>query len=458
MSKKSIINIIIILVYAFITLFVIMHHEIWGDEAQAWLVVRDLDFWGIIKHVRTEGHPLLWYFLILPFAKLKFSVFSMQILNWLFMVAGAALLLWKAPFNYFCKISVLCSAGFLYWFPALARSYSLIPVLLFFLAIFYKKQKEHPYIYSTILILLANVHVIMLGFCSALFVLFIWENRKKEFIFPSMIMFSGILSVILYLYGAQNENLTVQNYHQILSLQLLSNTYKNIIFNIYGSIRPLYMWIFSIFCIATSILLLKQNRKMLFIFVTNFLFQFCIFLFIWGIIAQRAYLILLTGLFCLWITFEKLSSNKIKILFNIIIALTFFVSAKYALEITIKDALLNFSDGKNAAEYIKKAIPDDAFIISNSPITTSAISIYLPENKWKFYYEKYNSFYTYAIWNKVAPNPTDPLPITDLTAKYGTIYVLMSGNCYYTDIKPVYSSKNNVMMAQEKYYIYKFGK
>ena len=155
--NKKLVNIVLLIIYAIVTLIITCHHEIWGDEAQAWLVVRDLDFWGIIRHVRTEGHPLLWYFVLFPLAKLHLPVISMQILNWILVVAGAGLFVWKAPFSNFCKISVLCSSGFLYWFPALARSYCLIPLLLFSIAILYKKQKEHPYLYAILLVLLANV-------------------------------------------------------------------------------------------------------------------------------------------------------------------------------------------------------------------------------------------------------------------------------------------------------------
>lgn len=455
MNKKYIIISIIILIYAFITSGIMMHHELWGDEAQAWLVVRDLDICGIIRHVRTEGHPLLWYFILLPFAKLHFPVISMQIVSWSIVTIAGGILLLKSPFNMFTKISVLCSSAFLYWYPALARSYCLIPILLFLLAYLYKKQKEHPYLYVLTIALLANVHIVMLCFCSVLLLLFFADNRGKRFLYPSLTGIISILFVVFYLYGSQNENLSVQGYNQIFSPGLIFDTYKNIIFNIYGSISPVFITIFSLFCIVTIIFLFKKDKKMFFVFVAHFLYQFCIFLFVWGIIAQRAWTLILVGLFCLWVAFEKTNSLKTKSVLNTVIALTFLFSINYAVTMMFKDLFLTFSDGKNAAEFIKKNIPENAFIISNSPITTSSVSIYLPSDKWKFFYHKYNDFYTYTIWNKVAPNPTDPLPLDEMLKKYETIYVLMSGNCYYTDIKPIYTSKNNVMMAQEKYYIYK---
>lgn len=126
LCTKNILNIVILAVYAVFTFVMLLHHEIWADEAQVWLVVRDLSPVGIFEHVRTEGHPLLWYLMVFPFAKiLHFSnaIFSMQLLNWLIVLAGMAVLFFKSPFNIYVKSSILLSSGFLYWFPLNARSY-----------------------------------------------------------------------------------------------------------------------------------------------------------------------------------------------------------------------------------------------------------------------------------------------------------------------------------------------
>ena len=353
MNKKSILLIIVLLIYALITFVIMMHHEIWGDEAQAWLVSRDLDFAGIIKHVRTEGHPLLWYFVILPFAKLNLPVVSMKIINWLIVLAGAGIFMWKAPFSIFSKISVLISSAFLYWFPALARSYCLVPLLLFLLAAFYKKQKEHPYLYAVLVILLAQTHVIMFAFCCALFVLFVLENRKKEFALSSLIIFCGLLSVFLYLCGSRAENSIVQSYHNGFSPELLNLIYKNVVFNIYNSVSVFYTVIFTAFCTFCAVLLLIKDRKLLFVWAFHHLYQFFIFVFIWGIIAQRAYTLLFVSLFCLWIIYEKFETKISKIVINTFISLTFLATLPACANIITRDWIFTFSDGKNAAEFIK---------------------------------------------------------------------------------------------------------
>src|SRR5215472_9725730 len=42
--------------------YTIQHHEKWADEAQAWLIARDLDLRTIWFHeLRYEGSPGLWH-------------------------------------------------------------------------------------------------------------------------------------------------------------------------------------------------------------------------------------------------------------------------------------------------------------------------------------------------------------------------------------------------------------
>ena len=183
---KNKFNIIVLLLFFAAGLCGVLHHELWRDETQVWLVVRDLNIFGVFDHVRNEGHPLLWYIIVLPFAKIKLPVISMQILSFIFMSAAAGVFLWKSPFSKIAKLSVVFSAGFLYWLTIISRSYSLVPLFLFLLALYYPRQKEHPYIYSIFNILLANTHILMFGFSSALCILFGYknifkphENRKK---------------------------------------------------------------------------------------------------------------------------------------------------------------------------------------------------------------------------------------------------------------------------------------
>lgn len=453
---KYTLNFIILALFGILTLFFLLHHEIWADEAQVWLVVRDLDVLGILKHVRTEGHPLLWYFIITPFAKLNLPVFSMQIVNWFFVLLGASFLILKSPFNEFSRVSILISSAFLYWFPIISRSYCLIPILVFLLAWLYKKQKEHPFLYVTTIILLANTHIIMFGFCFALAVIFFYENaiqqKNKKNIILTTILFLALLGITLYLLGSQNENVIIQTFVPNLTFKGIFEIYSKIVFNLFGSFNFLNGIILFAFILVTAIYLFIKDKKIFFVFTTNLIYQSAIFIFIWSILPQRAFCLLFVCVFCLWTVCE----NKTKNLISILIAITFLLSVPEGITLIKKDLKNPFSDGKNTAEFIKKNIPQDAFILSNYPITTTPVSVYLPKDKWKFYYAQYNDFYTYTIWNKPIPLSFTPVPLMQELSKHETVYVIMSAGAFYEDVKPIYSSRANVLTNQERYNIYEF--
>ena len=52
-------HITIFLIYEVISFCLIFFHEAWRDEAQSWLLVRDLNFVELISQMKYEGHFLL---------------------------------------------------------------------------------------------------------------------------------------------------------------------------------------------------------------------------------------------------------------------------------------------------------------------------------------------------------------------------------------------------------------
>lgn len=462
-SKRKIlswVNVLTILLYALFTFILLLHHEIWADEAQAWLVVRDLDFSGLISHVRTEGHPLLWYFTIFPFAKLlnsNFSIFSMQIVNWFIVVLAMGVWVFRSPFNIFAKISMLLSSGFLYWYAIIARSYCFIPLFVFLLAIFYPKQKEHPFVYALLIIALANTHLIVFGFCFALALVFLYKNRNdKKALIASSLVFLSFICIVIYLWGSQNENYIVRNAFKFPFWEGVKDTYERMIFNFYGSQKIIFSVILSLFLSFSGLFLLFKNKAMFFVYLMSIIYQVALYVLVWGQLPQRTYSLFLVIVFCFWVMFNDLS-KRLKNLVNFALIIAFLASFPTALFLIKQEWEKDFSDGLNVANFIKQNIPQDAFIVSNYPLTTVSISVYLPQNKgkWKFYYPAYKDYYTFTHWNKTINPSFTPLPLADYLKDKKEIYVLLSAGSVYEDLKPLYSSTDKVCNNQEKFKIYK---
>ena len=168
-------NLILILIYCVVVFITMSYHELSNDECYPWTIVRQDTLSDVINTIRFDGHAFLWYFLILPFAKPDFPVISIQITAALVMISAVCFFLLKSPFNIFFKSIFIFSAGMLYFYPVMARNYSLIPLFVFLLAYLYPKRHNMPIVYSLLIIMLFQTHPYIGGFCLILSLMFIFE-------------------------------------------------------------------------------------------------------------------------------------------------------------------------------------------------------------------------------------------------------------------------------------------
>ena len=166
------------IVYAAVTFVLVLRHEPWADELQAWLIARDSTVPEIFRAMRWEGHFVPWYLMLRIFAANGCPVLCMNLLSWAFMAAAGAFFLFRAPFPLPMKALALCSSGMIFWYPVVARCYAPIPLLLFGLAACYPVRMKRPLLYGLLIACLTNTHAYFEGFCGIVFVLWAWDARK----------------------------------------------------------------------------------------------------------------------------------------------------------------------------------------------------------------------------------------------------------------------------------------
>jgi len=151
--------------------FTLRHHEKWADEAQAWLIARDLDLKTIwFYELRYEGSPGLWH-TILWVAQHVFHA-RYDALGYIGMAGatgGVALLVFKAPFPRYIRWPLAFTYFMVYQYAVIARPYTLLPLLAFSAALLFK-DLEHPGRMTVVLVLLANLslHGTILAGCLGL--------------------------------------------------------------------------------------------------------------------------------------------------------------------------------------------------------------------------------------------------------------------------------------------------
>lgn len=418
-------NILWTILYAIVTLIFVINHEIWADEAQVWLLVQNLSVFELLKHLVNEGHPAFFYLLVMPFAKAGFPIFSMQIICWLCSSVAVFLLLQFSPFSKFSKFAITASAGMFYFFPVIARSYSILPLLIFASAILYKKSNTNPSKYSIpyaiILALCASTHVIMFAFVFILGCYFIYDNFLKEkniskqTISATSIIFLSLFAVIIQLCGTFESNSMIK----FETTEIFQNTINTLIIFFLNSVGLLYKSMFGkmhvtlfsaiagftmfVMFIIFHIKLWFIQKRMAVLSLLAIGFQFFIYVVSYRAMLYHtrifsAYLILI---FSFWIALlnknieikgKFLNTKKINIMLGIFFLLTSFCG----LHAAILDLLCNYSSAKQTADFLQQNTPQNAVIIPNYDAFSLAVRQSAPE---KYFFSPYlGKELKYMIW------------------------------------------------------------
>jgi len=148
-----------LLAFAALTLFVTWHHEPWRDEADAWLVARDVSLTPLWRLLGSLVEQRLWYALLIPLAKLGAPYWTELLLNNVVVIGAVALLLTRSPFPPLLRVALAFSYYPAFEYGIIARSYGLLMLGAFALAAFYPSHRRHPVAYGLLLALVLNVNV-----------------------------------------------------------------------------------------------------------------------------------------------------------------------------------------------------------------------------------------------------------------------------------------------------------
>lgn len=146
--------------YAVLVTWIAWHHEPWADEAQAWLIARDSSLSEIfLKRMHYEGTPGLWHALLWAMIRVHVSYTGM---HWIIVgvgIATAYVLVRFSPFPLWIRLLLPFSFAFTYQTAVIARSYSLVPILVFAICMLVTGRRERPMLFAILAGLLANLAV-----------------------------------------------------------------------------------------------------------------------------------------------------------------------------------------------------------------------------------------------------------------------------------------------------------
>jgi len=146
-------------IYAILVSFLSYHHAMWRDELQAWLIAKETtSIRDLLSILKRESHPLLWYMILLPFARFAYTPAALQIINVIISTANVYLCLRYFISSNVDRVLFIFGFYFLWQYGAVSRSYSfgILSILLFLL-----QFKSKHYVKAAFFLLLAsNIHIL----------------------------------------------------------------------------------------------------------------------------------------------------------------------------------------------------------------------------------------------------------------------------------------------------------
>lgn len=434
--KKNKINLVVMLCYSIITFIILLFHESWRDEAQAWLIARDLNIIDIFRQMKYEGHPVIWYLILAPFAKLGLPYVTVKIVSWLICNIAVWLILKKAPFNLILKILFIFSMPMIYLYPSISRSYCLIPLAITLVAIYFGQRHEKPIQYILSILFLANTHVIMYGMVGILLLLFYIEEliqnrktnskeqKKKVYISLIVIIVGLILTLIPILISmTTNTDVSLTSNTSIFEDTKLKmeNAYEKIMTGCFGENEL----ILKIVAIALIILLCYEIRyhfKNALVIICTEGLQFLIYTYVYMGSEQRVSTLILLMMFIFWIQNDKkektvnIDKNEKELVNNqkylkrqkrkeqltnlaeYILVFVLIINIANGMDAVNKEIKTTYSSSYETAEWIKSNLEDDSIFICTSMPLSSAIIPYI--NKDVFWSPQTLDYFSFTSWDE----------------------------------------------------------
>ena len=403
-----------LLMYLALNVLLVLMHEPWRDETQSWLLVRELSFGELFSAMSAEGHPCLWFMLLMPFVRLGLPFWSIYILSVGAMLFAGYLFLMRSPFSR--PVTCLCffSALFFYFMPVIARVYAIIPPLLMLLAMAYPKRHERPYRYAALLALLCQTHVVMCGLIGALMLGWLLERvfrlRKgdgclRDLLLPVLIMLSGVALLFFTLWHSLTDNAIVQVRQIAFGKPLLMELWRqfNELFinlnsiDLYPASTQQLLVLLPLAAIAVYALALwlRHSWKLAVYCLAAIAWHIVINTFLYSTSVQRSLIAIWELLFCVMISVHELTQGKVdsgsKALSRerLVSVLSAVMAAVCVTTLPLlfgemrKDANPKrpYSYGQEAAAYISGELPQDALILLETENRMTSVTAWLDNGK-----------------------------------------------------------------------------
>lgn len=398
--QQYIVGTVLLAAYLIFNGILLTGHELWRDEANVWLIARDMTPWQLFREIKYQGHPCLWYLIAMPFAKIGLPFQTLSVLSFLVMGVAAGILAYRAPFHTITKAVVLLSPIMTYYYPVVARNYCLIALILMLLAFLYPKRNEKSVLYGLLLGLLVQADTIALATAGLISCMWLWEcvcaGIKEKSKTPLFVGAKGLwipaASLLLWIFQFYQVSDSPEYEMKVLSAGEMLSEIKNFSYHILtrmtGQGQKFDLLLILLFAAAGVLLSVKiRNIWPSVVMAGAFLFEVIFSIMVYQLHIWHYIALCFSLIWCLWVYFEngkgKLQTAIVgKVLAEcllVLLGITMFIRWNAPEESSGLSNAWNglYSDGVHAAEYIKENIGTEELILSTDVVEAATVQAYL---------------------------------------------------------------------------------
>ncbi len=296
-EKNYILMTVCLAFFVLITFPYMITHIPHCDESQNYMAAWFMTISNFMEILKSHGHPILWYLIIMPFAKLNLAYpYSILIINYIFTLASLIFMWLKAPFNNTLKIIVTFSFMMISYFAIVARCYSIGILGLFILAYLFKEQTKKPVIYAIMLVLTANTSAIASIGVSGLSFLFLFNLfkernniKKSKIIISLLILFTfGIFCVLPHI---------TYDFHFLAEKE----SFEMFFFPLKNNLTFICGYITSIILLVVNGLKNRMQRQSVFFLLYTLTLQLLFMTFVYCCFQHHNYFFLIWLIMTVWI-------------------------------------------------------------------------------------------------------------------------------------------------------------
>ncbi len=192
-------------------------HLLWRDEVKALsIALKDDSVFAMLKELRWEGHPAVWYLLLRAAHTLVPRPEVLMFVSVAVAAIALLILVLRSPFSLPLLALILMGRFSLYEYSVMARNYGISMLFLFLFAALYERHRKRGFLLGVVLFLLANCNVLSAVLAGGLLLFWFVDILSGEaadrtrnlrvFLYNAALAASGVIACFITVFPTLSDS------------------------------------------------------------------------------------------------------------------------------------------------------------------------------------------------------------------------------------------------------------